>query len=104
MDCQQLKGGLGVFGARLPTFNMEMGYSGGSDVGEVVDLQSLAEDLEAGEASSSERQQLLRLLRELEYSQMQLQRMQAGQFQAEHMQAAEDIDAVDGILSDDDAR
>jgi cereblon len=34
---------------------------------------------------------------------MQLQRTQAGQFQAEHMQAAEDIDAVDGILSDEDA-
>lgn len=86
---------------------MDMGYSGGSDgtdVGEVVDLQSLAEDLHGGEAISSERQQLLRILQELEYSRMQLQRTQAGLFQAEHMQAAEDIDAVDGILSDDDAR
>lgn len=87
---------------------MDMGFSGGSDgtdVSEVVDLQSFAEDLHGGEATSSERQRtLLRFLQELEYSQMQLQRTQEGQFQAEHMQAAEDIDAVDGILSDDDAR
>lgn len=90
-----------------PALNMDMGHSGGSDgtdVGEVVDLQSLSEDFHGGEATSSERQRLLRLLQEREYSRMQPQRTQSGQFQAEHMQAAEDIDAVDGILSDDDAR
>lgn len=76
---------------------------GNSDVVEVVDLQTSLQSL-AEATTSSELPQLLRILRELEYSRMQLQRMQAGQLTAEHMQAAEDIDAVDGILSDDDAR
>ncbi|KAG0611107.1 hypothetical protein M758_7G116100 [Ceratodon purpureus] len=70
---------------------MEMGYSEGSDgadVGEVVDLQLLVQDLGAGEVGADNN--ALRLLRILH------------EFDMEQYQAAEDIDAVDGILNDDD--
>ena len=70
---------------------MEMGYSEGSDsadVGEIVDLQLLAQDLGAGEVGSdSNALRLLQILHEFDMEQYQ----------------AEDLDAVDSILNDDDA-
>lgn len=73
------------------TYSMEMGFSEGSDsadVGEVVDLQLLAQDLGAGGVGSDGN--ALRLLRILH------------EFDMDQYQAAEDIDAVDSILNDDD--